>query len=263
MKTVVVDPEKCEKDGICIEECPFNLLAANAEGVPEMAPGAEAVCIKCGHCLAVCPAGAVSLEGVSAESCDPALKDPAVDQTAMEALLKNRRSVRVFKDKPVSRETAGRLMEMVRWAPTAKNLQPVRWLLADDPGKIREMAGLTVEWFRSGGVFPEIVDAWEAGEDMILRNAPLLAIAHAAKDGLNPAADCCIAATSLEIAATSFGIGGCWAGFFMRASNNYGPMADYLNLPENHAVYAALMLGYPKFGYRRVPRRNEAKAVWM
>jgi hypothetical protein len=35
---------------------------------------------------------------------------------------------------------------------------------------------------------------------MVLRNAPLIAIAHAAKDALNPAADSCIATASLELA---------------------------------------------------------------
>lgn len=263
MKLITVDDQKCKKDGICIEECPFNILVANDDGIPEMVPGAAAVCMKCGHCLAVCPAGALTLEATSPESCEAALKVPAVTESAMEALLKNRRSVRVYKDKPVPRETVGRLMEMVRWAPTAKNLQPVNWLLVDDKEKIREMARLTIEWFKETGVFPEIAEAWEAGEDMILRGAPLLAIAHTANDALNPPGDCSIAVTSLELAATSYGIGGCWAGFFMRAANNYGPMADFLNLPERHGVYAALMLGYPKFRYHRIPARQEAIVNWM
>ena len=263
MNLISIDSEKCKKDGICIQECPFNILVENVDGIPETAPGAEAACMKCGHCLAVCPTGAVTLEGVSAECCEAARKYPLADESTMEALLKNRRSVRVYKNKPVPRETVERLMDMVRWAPTAKNLQPVHWQLTDDREKIREMARLTIEWFRAGGMFPEIIDAWEAGEDMILRDAPLLAVAHAATDALNPSADCAIAATSLEIAATACGIGGCWAGFFMRAANNFSHLADYLNLPEGHAVYAALMLGYPKFRYHRIPRRQKAKVRWM
>ena len=263
MKLIDIDSEKCKKDGICIEECPFDLLVENADGIPEMAPGAKAVCMRCGHCLAVCPVGAVTLDGVSAESCEAARKYPVVDESTMEALLKNRRSVRVYKNKPVPRETVGRLMEIVRWAPTAKNLQPVHWRLTDDREKIREMARLTIEYFREGGMFLEVVNAWDAGEDMILRDAPLLAIAHAATDALKPSADCAIAAASLEIAATAYGIGACWAGFFMRAANTYGPMADYLNLPEGHGVYAALMLGYPKYRYHRIPPRHEAKVRWM
>ena len=205
MKLIDIDLEKCKKDGICIEECPFDLLVENADGIPEMAPGAEAVCMRCGHCIAVCPVGAVSLDGETAESCEAARKYPVVDEATMGALLKNRRSVRVFKNRPVPRETVGRLMDMVRWAPTAKNLQPVHWRLTDDREKIRKMARLTIECFRTDRMFSEVVNAWDAGEDMILRDAPLLAVAHAATDALKPSADCAIAAASLEIAATAYG----------------------------------------------------------
>ncbi|MEE4357784.1 MAG: nitroreductase family protein [Desulfococcaceae bacterium] len=263
MKLFLANAEKCKKDGICIRECPFNLLRENADGVPEMLSGAEAVCMRCGHCLAVCPSGAVSLGGVSPEMCEKTAKEPAVDEAAMEVLLKNRRSVRVYKDKAVPRETVSRLMEMLRWAPTAKNLQPVHWLLADDKEKIREMARLTVAFLHENNVFPEIREAWEAGEDMILRSAPLIAVAYAADDALNPPTDCAIATTSLELAATAFGIGSCWAGFFIRAAKHYKPMIDFLDLPEGHSVYAALMLGYPKFKYHRIPPRRKTGIRWF
>ena len=263
VKLIQVDIEKCNKDNICIIECPFNLLRENGDGIPEMIPGGEAFCMRCGHCLAVCPSGAVTLNGVPPDACDPSRRDIIVDVPDMEGLLKNRRSVRVYKNKPIAREKVAHLMDMVRWAPTAKNVQPVQWLLVDDREKIREMARLTVQWFEEIGMFPEISAAWKAGEDMILRSAPLIAMAHTAKDAMSPVIDCTIAVTSLELAATAYGLGGFWTGFFIRASNHYGPLKAFLNLPENHAVYAALALGYPKFSYHRVPQRQKAKVTWM
>ncbi len=260
---IQVDVEKCKKDNICIIECPFNILRENGDGIPEMIPGGEAFCMRCGHCLAVCPSGAVTLNGVSPKDCDPSRKGIIVDVPDMEGLLKNRRSVRVYKKKPIEREKVAHLMDMVRWAPTAKNVQPVQWLLVDDREKIGEMARLTVQWFEEIKMFPEISAAWKAGEDMILRSAPFLAMAHTARDAMSPAIDCTIAVTSLELAATSYGLGGFWTGFFIRASNHYGPMKAFLNLPENHAVYGALALGYPKFSYHRVPPRQKAKVTWM
>lgn len=186
-----------------------------------------------------------------------------MDVAAMEALLKNRRSVRVYKNKPVEREKVAHLMDMLRWAPTAKNLQPVHWVLVDDRDKIHELAKMTVQWLEQNNAYPGIAAAWEAGEDMILRRAPLIAIAHTATDALVPVADCSIAVTSLELAATSYGIGSFWAGFFMIAASLHPPIAEYLNLPENHAVYAALALGYPKFKYHHIPERREAKVSWL
>lgn len=263
MKLIQVDAALCNKDKLCIIECPFHLLKEDEQGIPEMIPGGEAVCMKCGHCLAVCPSGALSLEGVSPEDCEQSRKDRIVDPEEMTALLKNRRSVRVYKNTPVEREKIRHLMEMLRWAPTARNLQPVCWLLIDDREKIKELARMTVEWLKEAKVYPEIAEAWEAGEDMILRSAPLVAIAHCAKDGLVPSVDCAIAAATLELAATSYGIGSFWAGFFMRAASNNRSISDYLKLPAHHAVYSALALGYPKLKYYRIPQRKKNNVHWL
>ena len=69
--------------------------------------------------------------------------------------------------------------------------------------------------------------------------------------------------TTLELAASATGIGGCWAGFFMRAANFHAPLQQFLDLPEKHRVYGALMLGYPRFSYKRIPVREEAKVRWL
>jgi nitroreductase len=69
--------------------------------------------------------------------------------------------------------------------------------------------------------------------------------------------------TTLELLAASMGLGSCWAGFLMRAANGHKPLRRYLNLPDDHVVCAALMLGYPKFTYHRIPLRRAAKVRWL
>jgi len=263
MQLITIDKEKCGKDGICIDECPFFLLRANADGIPEMIPGAEVFCLKCGHCLAVCPNGAIALEGVSPESCEPVPKQITISEESMAQLIKTRRSIRVYKDRTVPRDVIEQLMNTVQYSPTAKNLQPVHWIFADDRNKIHQMAGLTIEWLQKLNMAPEIIEEWDKGHDIILRGAPILAIAHAAKNSINPAADCAIACTTLELLANSKGIGGCWAGYFMRAANSFDPLKQFMNLPVGHKVYAALMLGYPKFKYQRIPPRQVPKVQWL
>lgn len=264
MPLITIDKEKCRKDGICITECPFNILKEGADGIPEMVSKGESVCMRCGHCLAVCPSGALTLDGLAPESCEAVRKDLAIETDAMAHLIKTRRSVRVYKDKPVSRDTAARLIDTVRWAPTAKNLQPVHWAFVDNRETIRKMASLTIDWFRENQLFPEIIATWDKkGEDLILRDAPFLAIAHAHEASLAPSVDCTIAVTTLELAASAMGIGGCWAGYFMEAASHYAPLKEALALPEGHHLYAALMLGYPKFKYQCIPQRNEAKVSWI
>jgi len=264
MQLIKIDGELCNKDGLCIRECPFNLLTEDETGFPAMVDGAEQTCIRCGHCLAICPTAALSLAGVEPTTCKSASAGADVELDGIEKLIINRRSIRVFKDKPVPRTEINRLIAMVRWAPTAKNQQPVCWSLVDDQEKIQTLAGMTVDWLRENRLYPEIIEAWEHnGEDMILRTAPLLVICHAHKDALNPPVDCTIAMTTLELAASAAGIGGCWAGFFMRAANFHAPLQQFLDLPEKHRVYGALMLGYPRFNYKRIPAREEAKIRWL
>jgi hypothetical protein len=42
----------------------------------------------------------------------------------------------------------------------------------------------------------------------------------------------------------------------------YPPMAQALALPEGHQCYGAMMIGYPKHRYHRVPTRKEPAVTW-
>jgi nitroreductase len=107
------------------------------------------------------------------------------------------------------------------------------------------------------------VDNSDRGIDMILRGAPHVIVAHCDKQygALGPSA-CVIAATYLELAAYGMGLGACWAGYFQVASGAYKPLAEALALPENHQVHAALMVGYPKHRFSRIPLRNQPVVTW-
>ena len=109
---------------------------------------------------------------------------------------------------------------------------------------------------------PRFVEAWETGTDLISRGAPGLVIAHAPKDYTLAQTDSAIALTFLDLAAPSFGLGSCWAGFFMMAASHWPPLQQALELPEGHACFGAMMLGYPKYEYHRLPLRKEADITW-
>ena len=72
MAQVIVDHEKCNKDGICAAECPAQVLRIEkGDGFPEPTPDFDDVCLRCGHCVAVCPTGAFSLDWLRTEACPP------------------------------------------------------------------------------------------------------------------------------------------------------------------------------------------------
>ncbi len=263
MDHIVVDRELCARDGICMAECPALIIREDAEGYPILAPEDVGHCISCGHCLAVCPHAALTLEGVAPGDCLPLDDGSNLLPEAVAQLATGRRSVRSYRRDPVPRDTIESLIDLARWAPSARNGQPVHWTVLDGRDRMREAAALVADWFREVGVYPELVAAWDEGVDRILRGAPHLVVVHASPQGFNPAADCVIALTTLELAAHGMGLGACWAGYFMAPAGAYDPVKELLGLPEGHRTYGALMLGLPRFRYRRVPPREAARVAWL
>ena len=264
MALITIDRTRCKKDGICVAECPFRLISlASEDGFPEIRPAAARLCIQCGHCVAVCPHDALSLAAMNPDGFQPIGNGspPTLKKTGQ--LLTSRRSIRTYQQQTIPRKLIEQLLDLCRWAPSAKNAQPVHWLVVENPETVRQLAGLVVDWLRTGTTYPGIVAAWDQDKDMVLRGAPHLLVAHAHKDSLKPEIDCTIALTYFDLAAASCEIGTCWAGILMSAvAAGYQPLLDALALPESHRLYGAMIFGYPRFPYFKIPARKESLVIW-
>lgn len=261
MPRVEIDGDKCIRDGICVGECPMGLLTM-APGEPPKEGADAAACLSCGHCAAICPTGALSLDGTPSKTL-PAGDRPALAVEDIEQFLRTRRSVRVYRKDPVPRDVLCRVLEATRWAPTATNRQPVKWVVVEDAARVRALAGMVVDGLRTIPYFTRAVQAWEAGMDMVLRSAPHVIVAYASTEGFEPATDCTIALTYVELAAHAHGLGTCWAGVLMAAARLKKEIPKFLDIPPGNRICAAMMLGYPKYDYKRVPQRNELNIRWM
>ncbi|MBI9078562.1 MAG: nitroreductase family protein [Pseudodesulfovibrio sp.] len=264
-----IDKEKCKRCGACFSECPYDLIVEDAEGFPKLRLAARKTCIACGHCVAVCSTGAITLpempvaRSLAPAQCLPLLKDLRLTPEQADQFLRSRRSIRSYKDKLVPEEVVVQLLEIASFAPSAKNGQPARWIVTRTPEATSRLAELTVEFMAINNVFPGVIKNWEKGIDKILHGAPHVAVAHAPEDGFNPAEDCSLAAAYLELAAHAHGLGACWAGFLMEAAEGYHPIRELLGLPEGHGVHAALMFGYPRFRFGRIPPRRGVEVTWL
>ena len=263
MASICIDREKCKRDYLCAIECPLKIIQKDKNGFPELVESAGRSCIDCGHCAAICPHDAITLNNHFQKDYKHILSELKTSEKAVEQLIKSRRSIRHYKKDPVSKKEISHLLDIVRWSPTASNVQPVHWLVIENRETSHKITKLVVEWLKEGGVLPGILEAWESGYDCILCGAPNLLIAHAQEKNFSPVIDCTIATTTFELAASSLGVGTCWAGIFMMAVNTYSPLIEYLNIPNGHNVFSALMFGYPKFQYHRIPTRNEANISWI
>ena len=262
MSLIEVEQEKCQRDGICATICPLELIHQEGEGFPEPTADADQLCISCGHCVAVCPTGALSLSRMRMKDCLPVRDDLRVSAEALEQFLKVRRSIRFFKEEPVPREILERVIDATRWAPSAINIQPVRWLVVEKPADVRHLAGLVAEWLRKETFAPRYIAAWDRGKDVILRGAPHLVAAYASSGHFWAPVDCAIAVTYLELAAQAHGLGTCWSGLLARAAALFAPIAEFLRLGKDQRINGAVMIGYPKCRYHRIPVRNRAMVTW-
>lgn len=260
-----IDKELCDNDGICAVECPAHIIKMTDEG-PAPVPGAEEVCIQCGHCVAVCPKGAFGLEFLLPGQCMPVKKDLALDADQVEHFLRSRRSIRRYKDKPVPRELFEKALSIACCAPTGSNRQSVKWLAVDKREDIQKIGAHVIDWMRlvvkkNPAVaqmmnMETLISQWDKGIDRICRDAPQLVFAYASNEIGSGAADCHTALAYLELALPGFGLGSCWAGYVNYAAGQWPDLAALLNLPAGHTCHGALMVGFPKFKYYRAPLRN-------
>jgi len=273
MALISVDHEKCNQDGICVSECPTRIIVIDAEtGYPVPTPDFKDFCLKCGHCVTVCPTEALRLDWLAPEECPAIMKEQVVTSEQAEQFLRGRRSIRSFKEKQIPKDTLEKLIEVACSAPSAKNQQPWHWIVVQEPTEVRRIAEMVVEAMRMlnetnpqeaemRGV-PRVLASWDQGYDRICRGAPHLIVVHADKDWLFGPEDTALALSLLDLYATSLGLGACWAGYVYKTTNAYPPLFEALGLPADHLAFGAMMIGYPKFSYRRIPIRNKPRVTW-
>ena len=101
MGLLIIDQDKCKKDGICAKECPMAIIKLkDEESLPILVPGGEDICNSCGHCVAVCPNGALSHERVPMADSPLIEKDLEINEEQAVQFLRSRRSIRFFKKQP-------------------------------------------------------------------------------------------------------------------------------------------------------------------
>lgn len=269
-----IDESKCKKDGICVRECPMNIIQFRKDnGYPGLIAKGESICIWCGHCVAVCPYTALDHEKVPLKDCPTMRKDLGINKEQAGQFLRSRRSIRLYKDKPVEREKIRRLIEIARYAPTGGNSQLVEWVVIQDKETIKRIAFLTVDGIRRmlqddpeiaevAPYLPGIVRAWDSGIDSVLRNAPALIVASASGKAVNGMVDLTIALSYLELFAPAIGLGTCWAGLLQRALLSSTSLKEIIGIPAGHHYHYPMLAGYPAAKYHRLPARKPPKITF-
>ncbi|MEN8687309.1 MAG: nitroreductase family protein [Desulfuromonadales bacterium] len=266
-----VRQEICTQCGLCAKDCPVNIIDLRT-GYPRIEAHKEGTCIKCQHCLAICPTAALSILGQRPEQ-GRSIKGRLPDPDRMEILIKGRRSVRQYRAENLDPALINRLLDVAWQAPTGVNLRQVRFSVIDDRQNLavfRDEAYRGLAELIECGQLPEdkaffagFVQAWQDKQvDVLFRGAPHLVVATTPKGIPSPLPDCIISLAYFELFAQSQEIGTVWNGLVKWTINDLVPrLRNRLNIPEDHCVGYAMSFGKPAVRYPRTIEKGSAKVV--
>jgi nitroreductase/NAD-dependent dihydropyrimidine dehydrogenase PreA subunit len=268
MALLEINKDTCTKCGICAEMC--GIIYFKEGGYPRQLPGTDEFCMRCGHCVGICPTGSLTHKEMPPEQTPLIEKSLEISFKQCTQLIKSRRSIREFQEKSVPRGELERIIDVARYAPTGHNMQEVQWMVVNDRTLMRRLSAIGADWLRfmmktnpgMAAMFPGIIGKLDTGHDVFLQNAPAVVTAFAEKNNPIAATDCAIALGYFDLAAKSAGLGCCWAGFFYMAAGSFPAMVEAIALPEGFAPYGALMVGYPKYKYMRIPARRPVRIIY-
>lgn len=182
---------------------------------------------------------------------------PPDSYQALLSLIRERRSIRRFRDDPLPEGTLERLLEAARWAPSASNRQPYRFVAIEKPESRTRMAEMVGEALReklAGLADHERALATAYAKDFVIfENAPLvLAVYFRASNALaerfGMPADWDVGAVSsasaavmnLLLAAHALGLGACWMTGPLVAAPS---LETFLGVPTGWRLSALIPVG--------------------
>ena len=147
-------------------------------------------------------------------------------------LLRSRRSIRKYQDKPVEKEKVDLLMEAALRSPSSRGFNPWEFVVVDDPQTITRLSTAKPH----GAAF--------------LANAPLaIAVCGDPEKSDVWVEDVSIAAIILHLAATDLGLGSCWIQLRKRNYDDATTAGDFaaevMGLRQGLTVSAIMAIGYP------------------
>jgi len=259
---VTIDREKCIGCGLCAGDCCFENIS-----VRDGKACAGDSCMRCGHCVAVCPAGAVTIpeyEMADVEEFDSARF--GIDIGRLLYTIKGRRSIRNYQARPVEKEKLEKIVQAGRYTATGVNRQDCRFIIVQDG--LPELKRMIWDGIDSAIAQPEgisegtlssyrdLADKRSRNIDYLFRNAPV--VIYIASDGPTSA---CLAAQNMELAAVSQGLGMLYNGFLQGAANANPKARKWLGLEDKPACIC-MLAGYPDIQYRRTAPRRKADVCW-
>lgn len=169
---------------------------------------------------------------------------PASGENKVIDIILNRRSVREFNDRPISKEEINKILNAGRWAPSGLNNQPWRFIVIRDPETILKLSECT-------------------HYSIIIEGAPLLIAAFLdTENSYNRTKDVQAIGASIQnmlLACCDLGLGAVWLGEILKQNEKVNSI---LHCPPELDLMAVLAIGEPAPGKRTSSRKPLSELVF-
>jgi NAD-dependent dihydropyrimidine dehydrogenase PreA subunit/nitroreductase len=282
-----IDPDTCKGDGICVEVCPEDVFHIVDDKSSVIAERRDA-CILCGQCVAVCPNDSIRMPELPSEGFERLRGIPFGYPDFMD-FLKSRRSVRVFKDRPVDKELADKIVAAAATAPMGFPPHSTKVLVIDRREEMKHLLEETVKSYEGmvkgfsspiGRLFIRLAAGGENygfmkdcildvaryaneayrrdGADHYLYNAPMLMLFLGDSRAVSYVENAYIVCQYAMLAALSLGLGSTVIGLVPPIVDRSKTLRKRFNISDKDRVITSLVLGHPKYKYQKSIRRELA-----
>ncbi|MBI9050495.1 MAG: nitroreductase family protein [Anaerolineaceae bacterium] len=291
----LVNQELCKRCGSCVDVCPNRIIQFNDEGHIFFREDRKWECFQCGHCMAICSTKAVQVPELSYEN-DFYAVDDSQDNAyrAYDNLIRTRRAIRNFKQKPVPRALLEKVVDAIQLAPPGFPPCKTELTIVQDMALIHQAQPMMIVFYeklvkmlkhpiakqfikKSAGrekyitlqnhLLPlmeeRLPDLKSGKEDTILRNAPAMILFHANRNTENYRADLYIAVTFGLLAAHALGLGATAMDIIPPSIEKDTTLRALFQIPAENEVVASMILGFPKYKYQRGIKRELPSIQWV
>jgi len=288
---ISIEENRCNQCGLCVMVCVRRILEQGEKGVRVTDPS---LCIFCGHCKAVCPTDALVFSNLNEKEFEDAPKIGELPEpSAFLQFLRRRRSLRIYKNKPVETEKFKMILEAGRFAPTGGNRQACEYVVLRGRKILDRVCTLTIKSLTEEGrrikealdrhrrlqkplpetyitrqvylpVWDRMARKWEEGEDQLFYHAPALVVIHVKNEATaTPEVDSGMASMQMALMAEALGLGTCFIGFLVFSIENSSELKKALKIPMDHQAHVAFVVGYPDVKFLKLVARNLARVKWL
>jgi len=287
-----INQKTCIKCKLCIDVCPVKAIDIDKNNNINFVKERESICLLCGQCMSVCPTEAITLKNYSYKENFQPIPNDIINYQQFMDFIKTRRSIRNFTNKKVEKHTLIKIIDSLKYAPYGDEPKAVEITIINNRNKIVSILPLIEEFLNNiikwvdNPIISSIIKTKKGSEtystlkkhlypmikldnynlnhdDRITRGAPTLIILHGRKEASEHTHNSLIYATYLMFAIHSLGLGSTINGIIPAAINKEKKIKEKFNIPKDHEAIISIMLGYPKYKYKKTIDRKDKKINWV